>query len=208
MQAIKPLIDEGALGVIRAIDLTFHNAYGPDKPWFYDPALSGGGCVMDLGVHLVDLALWALGFPQVEATEATLLAGGAPLRRGDGQVEDLGFATLRLAGGTLVRLACSWHLHAGRDAVIEASFYGSEGGAALRNVGGSFYDFTAERFSGTATETLASPPDEWGGRTAATWAEQLARSPRYDEAADRLLAISEAMDEIYAAAERQPGGSI
>jgi predicted dehydrogenase len=27
------------------------------------PALSGGGCVMDLGVHLVDLALWTSDFP-------------------------------------------------------------------------------------------------------------------------------------------------
>jgi predicted dehydrogenase len=49
---------------VRAVDLTFHNAYGPDKPWFYDPAQSGGGCVMDLGVHLVDLALWTLGWPK------------------------------------------------------------------------------------------------------------------------------------------------
>jgi predicted dehydrogenase len=48
---------------VFAVDLVFHNAYGPDKPWFYDPELSGGGCVMDLGVHLVDLALWSLDFP-------------------------------------------------------------------------------------------------------------------------------------------------
>jgi predicted dehydrogenase len=33
-------------------ELVFHNAYGPDKPWFRDPALSGGGCVIDLGTHL------------------------------------------------------------------------------------------------------------------------------------------------------------
>jgi nucleoside-diphosphate-sugar epimerase len=30
-----------------------HNAYGPDKPWFQDPALSGGGCVIDLGIVTV-----------------------------------------------------------------------------------------------------------------------------------------------------------
>ena len=50
MQRIRELVREGALGQVFACELVFHNAYGPDKPWFYDPALSGGGCVMDLGV--------------------------------------------------------------------------------------------------------------------------------------------------------------
>ena len=48
-----------------AVELAFHNAYGPDKEWFYDRRVSGGGCVVDLGVHLIDLALWTLGFPDV-----------------------------------------------------------------------------------------------------------------------------------------------
>src|SRR5690606_9981181 len=79
MQRIREQVRAGALGRVFAADLVFHNAYGPDKPWFYDPRLAGGGCVMDLGVHLVDLALWLLDFPDVERVESTLLAGGAPL---------------------------------------------------------------------------------------------------------------------------------
>src|SRR5204863_423465 len=145
----------------------FHNAYGPGKPWFYDPRQSGGGCVIDLGVHLVDLALWTLGFPPVAGVDATLLAGGRPVTP-DG-VEDYASASFR-AGVADVRLACSWNLHAGREAVIGAAFYGTKGGAALRNVAGSFYDFTAERFDGTQAIRLADPPDEWGGRAAAAWA--------------------------------------
>ena len=198
MAQIAPLVRTGALGSVHAIDLTFHNAYGPDKPWFYDKAQSGGGCVMDLGVHLVDLALWTLGFPEVTHVDASLLAGGAQLGRD--QVEDYAVATLRLAGGTVVRLACSWRLHAGREAVIEAAFYGAQGGAALRNVAGSFYDFTAERFHGTGTTLLASPPDGWGGGAAADWAVRLARDPQYDAAADRLVDVAQCLDRIYAAA--------
>jgi hypothetical protein len=97
----------------------------------------------------------------------------------------------------VVRLACSWRLHAGRDAVIEAAFYGTEGGAALKNVGGSFYDFTAERYRGTASETLAGPPDAWGGRAAADWALRLAAGERFDPAVERLVAVAEALDRIY-----------
>ncbi|GGB27194.1 oxidoreductase [Sphingomonas metalli] len=194
MVAIADAIRSGALGRVFAVDLTFHNAYGPDKPWFYDPAQSGGGCVVDLGVHLVDLALWALGFPPVSDADAQLFAGGAPLRAG--QVEDYASATFR-AGDAAVRLACSWRLHAGQDAVIAAEFYGTEGGATLRNVGGSFYDFTAARFTGTATHVLADGPDDWGGRAAADWAIRLAKGRGYDPAADDYVRSAEVLDRIY-----------
>jgi predicted dehydrogenase len=196
MRAIAPLVQDGSLGQVFAIDLTFHNAYGPDKPWFYDPAQSGGGCVVDLGVHLVDLALWTLGFPDVRDVSATLLSGAAPLRAG--QVEDYAVAAFT-AGGVSVRLACSWRLNAGRDAVIEAAFYGTGGGAALRNVDGSFYDFTGERFDGTANTNLSAPGDPWGTRAAAAWMEALNRSNAFDPAAEHFAASAHVLDAIYTA---------
>lgn len=194
MRGIAELVRSGALGQVFAVDLVFHNAYGPDKPWFYDPAQSGGGCVIDLGVHLVDLALWTLGFPAVAGVTASLRAQGQPL--GAMQVEDYATAAFR-AGDADVRLACSWRVHAGTDAEIAAVFYGTEGGAALRNVGGSFYDFVAERFTGTSKTPLASPPDAWGGRAAAAWAEQLARSARFDAEAEHFARSAEVLDRIY-----------
>jgi predicted dehydrogenase len=197
MRRIRELIAAGALGRVYAADLVFHNAYGPDKPWFYDPALAGGGCVMDLGVHLVDLALWALDFPAVAKVESQLLAGGAPLAGREDRVEDYATATLELATGAIVRLACSWRLQAGCDAVICAGFYGTEGGAALKNLDGSFYDLTAERYRGTARETLALPPDAWGGRAAADWATKLADGARFDPDAERLVEVSRVLDRIY-----------
>ena len=125
-------------------------------------------------------------------------------------IEDYATATLELASGTVVRLACSWRLQAGCDARIEAAFYGTQGGAALRNLGGSFYDFTAERYRGGsfydftaeryrggACETLATPPDAWGGRAAADWALRLAADERFDPAAERLVDVSRVLDRIY-----------
>lgn len=194
MRQIAELVRSGSLGRVFAVDLTFHNAYGPGKPWFYDPVLSGGGCVMDLGVHLVDLALWTLGFPKVTDVAARLSGKGGPLVPGD--VEDFAIAQFA-AGDVQVRLACSWRLNAGRDATIEAAFYGTKAGAALRNVRGSFYDFTAERFDGTAAIRLTEPPELWGGRAAACWAEQLTRSREFDHAADEFVRSAEILDRIY-----------
>lgn len=197
MRRIHELVASGELGRIHAIDLVFHNAYGPDKPWFYDAAQSGGGCVMDLGIHLVDLALWLLDFPEVRSVTSHLSAGGEPVTEPLAQVEDFAVATIELATGTVVRLACSWRLHAGCDAVIHAEVYGTKGGAAFRNVGGSFYDFAAERLTGTAREPLAMPPDAWGGRAAAEWARRLANGARYDPAAGHLVEVAHVLDRIY-----------
>jgi predicted dehydrogenase len=197
MRRIRNAVQSGELGRIYAVDLVFHNAYGPDKSWFYDPVLSGGGCVMDLGVHLVDLALWILDFPEVSDVSAKLFAGGDPLGGRPDRVEDYAVATVELETGTAVQLACSWKLQAGCDAMISASFYGTEGGAALRNIDGSFYDFTAERYRGTTRETLTLPPDEWGGRAAADWAARLAAGEGFDPAAEKLVDVARVLDRIY-----------
>ena len=112
-------------------------------------------------------------------------------------VEDYAVAQLALDGGATLRLACSWNLSAGRDAVIEASFHGTQGGAAMRNVNGSFYDFVAERYDGTQCTVLEEPPDAWGGRAAVAWARQLAQSPSYDPAVEELVVVAGALDAIY-----------
>lgn len=197
MQRIRALIGAGEIGDVYAVDLTFHNAYGPDKAWFRDPELSGGGCVIDLGIHLVDLALWTFGFPPVGAVSSRLYARGVPLERGARVVEDYAVAQFDVNGGATVRLACSWNLAAGRDAVIGATFHGTHGSAALRNVCGSFYDFVAERYEGTRTMTLAEPPDAWGGRAAAEWAGRLAAGARFDPQIERVVEVAQVLDQIY-----------
>jgi predicted dehydrogenase len=185
----------GALGPVHAVDLVFHNAYGPDKAWFLDPRQSGGGCVIDLGIHLVDLLLWTLGFPAVAEVEGRLWREGRPA--GPDEAEDFCLAQLQLADGTLARLACSWFSHEGRDAVIEATFRGRDATAGLHNVGGSFYDLEATRMHGTARELLTSPPDAWGGRAAVEWARRLAAGEGFDPEAQRLVAVAEALDGVY-----------
>ncbi len=197
MRQLREHIHGGALGDVYAVNLVFHNAYGPDKAWFYEPKLAGGGCLMDLGIHLVDMALWVLGFPEVRRISSQLLAQGRPLGGRGEAVEDFAAAQLVLANGTAVQLACSWKLPAGCDAVIEASFYGTKGGAAFRNVNGSFYDFTADLFWGTSRERLAEPPDAWGGRAAVDWATRLAHGARFDPESERLVQVANVLDRIY-----------
>jgi predicted dehydrogenase len=197
MRRIRNCVVEGELGSVYAADLVFHNAYGPDKSWAREPALAGGGCAIDLGIHLVDLALWTLGFPQVERVTSRLYAQGQPLAAGSTAVEDHAVAQLDLATGAVVRIACSWNSATGRDAVIEAHFHGSRGGAALQNMNGSFYDFAAARFEGTRRIPLAEPPDAWGGRAILDWARRLGAGARYEPGIESIVQVAAVLDRIY-----------
>lgn len=197
MAAVKRLVEAGAIGEVYAVDLAFHNAYGPDKPWFYDAKLSGGGCVIDLGIHLADMALWTLGFPKVESTAARLF------HHGGHSVEDYATAMIDLSSGAVVQLACSWNLSAGRDCIIAATFYGTRGAAAFRNVNGSFYDFVAEHYEKTKTTQLTPAGEPWGGRAAIDFASRLALSNRFDPDVEHVVAVAELLDSIYAAARER-----
>ena len=152
---------------------------------------------MDLGIHLLDLLLWVLDSPPVASVSSRLYAHGRQLDTPPTQIEDYATAQVCFAAGTSARLACSWGLHAGRDAVIEATFYGTRGAATLRNNHGSFHDFTVEHCEGTRKRVLASPPDDWGGRAIGAWARQVQIDPAFDPDCEQLLAVAALVDAIY-----------
>ncbi len=195
-QAVLDVVRSGELGRIFSVELKFHNAYGPDKPWFYDHKLSGGGCVLDLGIHLIDLMLYALDFPELVRVNSRLFANGVPARVGE-SVEDFADVSMTLDDGIAAHLTCSWNLNAGKEAEIEVSFYGTKGAVSMHNVNGSFYDFAALRFEKTRTHTLVSPPDAWGGRALVDWIKQLSISDCYNSTADEFLKSAIVLDKIY-----------
>jgi predicted dehydrogenase len=198
-QALRDQIAAGALGALVGAELTFHNAYGPDKAWYRDRELAGGGCVTDLGVHLIDLLTWLTGATVVEVPASALYTSGRVWTGADA-VEDFAQCQLRLDDGATATLTCSWWLAAGCDALIDVTLYGTAGGLRLRNVGGSFYDFRADRLTGTQQETLTEGPDAWGGRAVVDWARRLTEGGAYDPACESHIAVSRALDAIYTAA--------
>ncbi|WP_459938452.1 Gfo/Idh/MocA family protein [Desulfonatronum parangueonense] len=197
IQAVKQVLDSGELGEIYAVDLVFHNGYGPDKPWYYDPELSGGGCLIDLGIHLVDLVLWLFDSPRLTAVQSHVFSRGRVLAPGESAVEDYVSAQLLFESALSVRLACSWNLPAGRDAVIKAKFYGQNGGVSFVNIDGSFYDFVAHQFHGTSTQMISNGPDDWGGRTTVDWLVKLSRNSDFSEEAFHYVDVARVIDAVY-----------
>ena len=191
------ILQRGEIGEIYAVDAVFHNAYGPDKLWFYDPDLSGGGCLIDLGVHLIDLILWLLGFPDVYEIWGKLFCGGEKFKKRNGKVEDYAVVRMELETGCNVNIACSWNLNAGTDAIIRLNMYGKSGGLSIYNLNGSFYNFRAEKFMNTSRQVLCSPPDDWGGRAITKWAQKLSANCEFEKSVSQIENTALIIDTIY-----------
>ncbi|HWV57663.1 MAG TPA: Gfo/Idh/MocA family oxidoreductase, partial [Longimicrobiales bacterium] len=184
----------GSLGDVRYVESVFHNAYGPDKSWCFDPE-HGGGALLDLGIHQIDLVLWILGFPPIED-----VSGRTWRMQGDvapADIEDFAVADLRLSGGTGVHIAVSWNAHAGSDCLIRTTAFGSRGGGELRNVNGSFYDFEVFRHEGRHSVHHGSESREWMDRRIVEWVHRLGRSRQYDPAIESSVTVAEVIDAVY-----------
>lgn len=199
---LKAMVDAGELGTIVAAELCFHNAYGPDAAWYYELARAGGGCLLDLGSHLLDLCHWLLGARNPVEVHGRCFHAGSHLPPPVTAPEDLVMADISYAGGMRVHLACSWRASVGRGAVITCRVLGTRGGATIRNVGGSFYDFQIELHRGATTTVLASPPDAWPGRALLAWTHRLAQAATCGEDLDVLAATAAVIDRIYGRDER------
>lgn len=196
MSALRQRIADGEIGSITAAELSFHNAYGPDAAWYYELASGGGGCLLDLGCHLLDLCHWLLGARGPADVRARCFRNGVLLSLPPGEPEDFVMADVDYDSGQHVHLSCSWRAAVGRGAVIGCRIFGTDGGAAIHNVGGSFYDFEITLHHGDQSEVLGHPPDDWPGRALLEWTRALDRGNEAEDM-EHLVTTAELIDTIY-----------
>jgi len=151
-RALKDVVDAGELGDIYFARTGWLRNRGiPGRGWFGDRELAGGGPLVDLGVHRIDLALWLMGHPEVvSVTGATYDALGKELWAEKGltyTVEDLATGYLRLAGGATMSVETAWALNSEWPEDMYTYLYGTKAGATHRNCGGR-YEFEARIWGG------------------------------------------------------------
>ena len=126
----REVVDSGALGPLMFVRGRYGHGgrVGMEKEWRGNPALAGGGEMLDQGVHLVDLSRWFLGdFSEVVGRVATFFWKWP--------VEDNGFAMLRTPAGQVAWLHAScteW------KNLFSFEIYGRDGKLAVDGLGGSY----------------------------------------------------------------------
>jgi predicted dehydrogenase len=125
----KRLLDAGVAGTVYRVDATLGHAgpefWAPHAAWFFDPALAGGGAVLDLGIHMADLVLWLLGRRPASVT------GCVSTIEKPTSLDDQGTAVLRFDDGCLVVLTVNWAM---RPGVRRVEIIGSQGRLSLDEI--------------------------------------------------------------------------
>lgn len=130
LQKARELADAGALGPMMFLRGRYGHGgrLGYEKEWRADPALSGGGELIDQGVHLIDLAGWFLG-------DFSRLEGHAATSFWKMPVDDNAFLSLRTAAGQTawLHVSCTeW------KNLFSLELYGRDGKVAIDGLGGSY----------------------------------------------------------------------
>lgn len=151
-QALKSCVDAGAIGEVYYGRTAWYRRRGLPGfgGWFGQKKLSGGGPIIDLGVHRIDLAMWLMSNPKPVAVSAsTYDAIGARIAREQGKafdVEDLGSAFIRFENGATLLAEASWAGFTQKREEMITQLLGTKGGILHSNVNET-YEFEARIFT-------------------------------------------------------------
>jgi len=162
-QTLKKMCDAGRFGDLYFGKAVLLRRAGIPRGWFQDKAQGGGGPLLDIGVHVLDLLWYLMGCPTPLAAYGVTFdylgrsgqgAGGWGVGYNPGPftVEDLASGLIRFEGGQAISLEASWAAHTG-DTFL-ARVLGTKGGAQIHP------DFQLyEQIGDTRLDVTPTPPN-------------------------------------------------
>ncbi|KRG15424.1 Gfo/Idh/MocA family protein [Lederbergia galactosidilytica] len=143
-QVLKKFIEEDDLGEIYYAKATCIRRLGNPGGWFSDVERSGGGPLIDIGVHVIDVLWYLMGCPKVKSISGNTynklgnrkniknlsFYKAADYDPDKNTVEDMANAMIRFENGASLLVDVSFTLHAKQDE-ISVKLYGTKGGAEV-----------------------------------------------------------------------------
>lgn len=143
---LKSLISSGELGEIFYVKCGWTRPQSSSQKWFTNKSLSGGGVLLDLGIVLLDTALWLLDYPKIKTSSAqNFYHLTQPL-------EDSSIGFIRLANSSVIHYEASWAVQDETNTFKLASF-GTQGTGhlnplrAYKKIASTKVDLTINPFS-------------------------------------------------------------
>lgn len=121
---LKSFLEGKEIGKVYYVKAGWLRKRPNDRTWVTDRERAGGGVFLDMGIVMLDLALWAMGYPEAESVQATHFSHTTR------KVEDTSVIVLRLKGGAAVNIEVSWSMVV-HDDQYYCHIFGTEGTASL-----------------------------------------------------------------------------
>jgi predicted dehydrogenase len=121
---MKSLVSSGELGDIFYIRCGWLRKQSSDQKWFLNKSQSGGGVIIDLGILILDLALWIMNDHQMKSVTVQKFSHNTK------NVEDSAVGMVRFDNDQIISFEVSWGLHSEWDKFHLAAF-GTKGTAHL-----------------------------------------------------------------------------
>jgi predicted dehydrogenase len=208
-QALKDRVDAGELGDVYFARTVWHRRRGLPKfgGWFGQKGLSGGGPLIDLGVHRLDLALWLMGYPKpVWVMGSTYNPIATALAEKEGvpyDVEDLAVGLIRFENGATLEVEASWATNIKERELMETRLLGTEGGLVQRNLNET-YEFEAELYferNGAHYDMKLHAPRKRRLNAMYHLIESIVNDTPHIARGEEGLLVMEILDAIYKSAE-------
>ena len=158
---LKQFIAEGKMGEIYAGRCGWIRRRGIPGwgGWFTDKAQSGGGPLIDLGVHIIDLAMYLMGNPRPVTVSGSTYSKFAHTSHSKTDVEDLAMGFIRFDNGACLQIEFSWASNIECDQMF-VELRGEKAGSRMSGIDRKFEVFTEE--CGTNV-TIKPSIDDYGG---------------------------------------------
>jgi predicted dehydrogenase len=208
-QALKDRVDAGELGDIYFARTVWHRRRGLPKfgGWFGQKGLSGGGPLIDLGVHRLDLALWLMGYPKpvwVMGSAYNPIATALAKEQGvDYDVEDLAVGLIKFDNGATLVVEASWAANIKEKELMETRLLGTKGGLVQRNLNET-YEFEAEVYferNGAHYDMKLHAPPRRRLNAMNHFVESIVNETPHTATGEEGLLVMEILDAIYKSAE-------
>ncbi|MFI5136076.1 MAG: Gfo/Idh/MocA family protein [Chitinophagales bacterium] len=121
---LKSFVEKGELGKVFYAKTGWLKKLSNNNPWMTQKDKAGGGVFLDLGIVMLDLVLWMLGYPEVHRVSAKMY------KHKTKSVEDSCIAFIEMKFGPSVILEVSWSFLSALD-FLYCDFFGSEGSAMI-----------------------------------------------------------------------------
>jgi predicted dehydrogenase len=121
---LRSIVSSGEIGEPFYAKCGWVRRQSSEEKWFTKKEEAGGGVIIDLGIHLLDLALWLMNYPEINSVSCKTFQHNTK------NVEDTAISFIKFKNNSLINLEVSWSMPTDKDHFF-LSVFGTKGSFTL-----------------------------------------------------------------------------